>query len=243
MSDWIALHRNRWSSKPSLRRYYEQEIFRPLLAAINGARDVLEVGAGPGFLRKHAAIDRRLVSMDVEPESAAEVVCDIHALPFVSGVFDATVGVDCLHHFARPALALNEIARVLRPGGTLALVEPWTGALGRLFYRFLHHEDCYMPRDPLGFAFPSGKEPMDGNAMLPQAVLCGDRDAFAAAVPDLSVVRVKYFGIVSYVLTGGFQRWGFPAGLVMALSDLEAHLPAAAMRQAGLRALFVLKRN
>jgi hypothetical protein len=28
----------------------------------------------------------------------------------------------------------------------LVLVEPWTGPMGFLFYRFVHHEDCYHPQ-------------------------------------------------------------------------------------------------
>jgi hypothetical protein len=43
-------------------------------------------------------------------------------------------------------------------------------------------------------------------------------------------------------MTGGFQGWGLPAGLVMGLARLESWLPRAVLRHLGLRALFVLER-
>ena len=45
-------------------------------------------------------------------------------LPFADQSFDGAFGVDILHHVADPARAFTELARVLRPGGRLAFVEP-----------------------------------------------------------------------------------------------------------------------
>lgn len=243
MDDWIARHRASWRAKAGLRRYYEHEIFRPLAEAVEGAGPLLEIGTGPGFLR--AYLNGRglsVVSVDIERGADADVTCDVHALPFGDGTFGAVAGVDSLHHFARPAAALNEVARVLCPGGRLALVEPWAGVLGRLFYRYVHHEACFRPADPLNDAFPSGKSAMDGNAMIPKAVLCDGREAFAVAVPALRLIRATPFAGLSYLMTGGFQQWGFPAGVVTALATLESYLPTSLMRLTGLRALFVLEK-
>jgi len=50
---------------------------------------------------------------------------DLGAIP--DATVDAAAAVLVLHHVDRPAAALAELARVLRPGGTLALVlpHPW----------------------------------------------------------------------------------------------------------------------
>jgi ubiquinone/menaquinone biosynthesis C-methylase UbiE len=42
---------------------------------------------------------------------------DGHHLPFASGSFDLVVSSFALHHWADPVQILDEIARVLRPGG------------------------------------------------------------------------------------------------------------------------------
>ncbi len=50
---------------------------------------------------------------------------DMTALPFRDATFDIVVGLDALHHATRlDALAVN-IARMLKPGGRLGLVEPY----------------------------------------------------------------------------------------------------------------------
>jgi ubiquinone/menaquinone biosynthesis C-methylase UbiE len=41
-----------------------------------------------------------------------------------SEVFDVGVICDGLHHFEQPEMAIGEVARVLRPGGTLVVVDP-----------------------------------------------------------------------------------------------------------------------
>ena len=96
---------------------------------------VLEVGCGTGFfseifLRK--GID--LHAIDISPELLAKArercpakavfhVCDIEALPYQNGVFDAVVGIRVLHHLDMEP-SFREIVRVLAPGGVIAFCEP-----------------------------------------------------------------------------------------------------------------------
>jgi SAM-dependent methyltransferase len=242
VSDWITLHREVWKKKPGLRLFYQSEIFAPILAAVGQGRPVLELAAGPGFLTAYAGPDSGLVSVDIEP-AAAVLTCDVHALPFADDYFSSVIGVDCLHHFARPGDALNEITRILKPGGKLVLCEPWIGTLGRLFYRHLHHEDCFVPPDPFAAAFGPGKSPMDGNAAIPKTVLCDRMESLAQVCPGIRVISTRPFGFLAYAFTGGFQSWGLPAPLIGALSRFEEILPKAFMRHMALRALFVLEKH
>lgn len=50
--------------------------------------------------------------------------CDVRLLPFLDKTFDRIIIVDAFHHFADQAVALNELWRVLRPGGILMIEEP-----------------------------------------------------------------------------------------------------------------------
>ncbi len=45
--------------------------------------------------------------------------CDVRELPYCSGVFDLVMTAHVLEHFVDPRIALNEMARVLKPGGLL----------------------------------------------------------------------------------------------------------------------------
>jgi ubiquinone/menaquinone biosynthesis C-methylase UbiE len=90
---------------------------------------VLDVAGGPGTL---AAALRGLVSavtvVDVAtallalvPEGIERVEARAEQLPFAAGSFDLVTCVNALHHIARPARALDEMARVLAPGGRIVL--------------------------------------------------------------------------------------------------------------------------
>jgi ubiquinone/menaquinone biosynthesis C-methylase UbiE len=65
---------------------------------------------------------------------ASEVVaCDAVALPFADASFDVVLCVTVLCHrwIARPAVAVAEMARVVRPGGVVCVMEPGIRRLRR----------------------------------------------------------------------------------------------------------------
>lgn len=90
---------------------------------------VLEVGCGMGQLaaRMNDELDAEVVAIDqsermVELTRARGVdtrVGDAQALPFDDGEFDCAVAAWMLYHVPDVGRALDEIARVLRPGGRL----------------------------------------------------------------------------------------------------------------------------
>lgn len=230
-------HERAWTTKAGLRRYYQREIFDRILSALKPGR-TLELGAGPGFFGRHRP---GMIALDIVSTPAIDVCGDAHRLPFADGSFDNVVGVDVLHHLAHPAQALSEVRRVLTPGGRAVLVEPWAGALGFPFYRYVHHEDCRAVADPWLAAFAPGKGPMDGNATIPRALLWS-RQRELPAKTGLTLREAVPFGSVSYAATGGFQAIGLPAPAVDFLCRVERFLPTPAMRLIALRALFVLER-
>ena len=49
---------------------------------------------------------------------------DAHHLPFASGAFDLVVSCETIEHLINPFAAIQEMARVCKPGGTLYLTTP-----------------------------------------------------------------------------------------------------------------------
>lgn len=108
-----------------------------------GAERVLEAGPGCGELaeRMVGELGVRVVAVDqsermVELTRARGVealVGDVQALPFPDGAFDAAVAAWVLHHVPDLARAVDELARVLRPGGRLVAVTNGEDTLAELW--------------------------------------------------------------------------------------------------------------
>jgi SAM-dependent methyltransferase len=233
-------HRAIWVRKPVLARLYEPW-FDALLAQAPARGRVLEIGAGPGFLRDHARArrgDLRWTATDIVATPWNDVAADGTRLPFASGAFDAVLCLDLVHHLASPRDFFAEAARVLRSGGRLAAVEPWVSPLSYPVYRFAHQEGCDLGIDPWAPFGGGPKDAFEGNGALTWKVV---RAADAAAWKAMgfeppSVRRLNAFG---YLLSLGFRPGSLlPAGLApLARRIDDATRPLAALT--ALRALVV----
>ena len=108
-------------------------------ARLDGSQRVLDLGCGAGHTA--LAVARRaaeVVAVDVTPEMLAVARrlarecqitnvtyrrADAARLPFAAASFDIVTSRYSAHHYADPARALAEVARVLRPGGTFLLAD------------------------------------------------------------------------------------------------------------------------
>jgi len=110
-----------------------------LLGLLPGEWVAADLGTGTGYLlpalgrafRRVIAVDSNASMLDrarrrVTDQELGNVDVrwgELEALPIEAGQIDLAVAVLVLHHVSDPAHALAEIARVLRPGGRLLIVE------------------------------------------------------------------------------------------------------------------------
>jgi SAM-dependent methyltransferase len=243
----LAEHRRIWRSKPVLSRVYGVW-FQALLDHLDPRARVLEVGAGPGFLSEYArARDGEMawVATDLLETPWNDLVADGLRLPFRSGSFDAVVGLDLVHHLARPAAFFTEAARVLRPRGRIAVIEPWVSPLSYPIYRWLHHEGCTLgldPWDPFGRGTGEGKDPFRGDAAVLWRLV---RDTSPARWGELGfsspfVTRMNGF---AYLLSLGFREGSLlPEPLATLLIKADRIVTPLA-RYVGMRVLAVWERR
>ncbi len=133
-----ALERAGWGARAQtyddLTGRITARIVEPLLdaAGVGVGMTILDVGTGPGYAARRAA-ERRAVAtgVDIADELVALarrrhpgirfLVADAEELPFAERSFDALVCNFTINHLPRPELAMQEFARVVVPGGRLAL--------------------------------------------------------------------------------------------------------------------------
>ena len=131
--DWFVRFLDRTSTRPGERH--------PALALLElrpGAR-CLDAGCGVGEDARAVAdlAGARVVGIDLNVRMAAEArsrsagrggldfaAGDAARLPFAAATFDAAWVKRTLMHVPDPAAAVAELARVVRPGGTIVAVEP-----------------------------------------------------------------------------------------------------------------------
>lgn len=103
-----------------------------------GARSVLDAGCARGYgTRLFSRKAERTVGIDGDSEYLAEarfryphlpfVLCRLEATPFERDSFDAIALCDVLEHTAEEIPVLDELFRVLSPGGSLIITVPHRG--------------------------------------------------------------------------------------------------------------------
>jgi 2-polyprenyl-3-methyl-5-hydroxy-6-metoxy-1,4-benzoquinol methylase len=139
MSDRRLFYETIASEFDSLMTPYDLErrlsiVFDELLPRdLTGLR-TLDLGCGSGWFSQRA-LERgaHVISLDISPSlarmtrnrtQASTVAADAARVPFASGSFDLIISSEMLEHLERPEWGIQEIGRLVTPGGVVVLTTP-----------------------------------------------------------------------------------------------------------------------
>lgn len=115
-----------------------QKMITAALGEVHGI--VLDVGCGHQPYRRWIKSDVTYVGIDIDStDSTPTIVSNSMRLPFQANTFDSAICFEVLEHVSNPFVVVNEIARVLQPGGILLLSTPQSWRLHEAPYDYFRY--------------------------------------------------------------------------------------------------------
>ncbi len=167
--------------------------------AVNSGDHVLDIGSGPGRSVAELAAraqNGRVVGIDpselmaeiavrrnrklVKARRAEIRVASAASLPFADNTFDKALCVHVIYFWNDLDTAFREIARVMKPGGRLALLfrtsvdEAAVSAFPAEVYNFRALRDVVMPLEAAGFTVETREDPCS-EARMPALLIAAKR--------------------------------------------------------------------
>ena len=194
-----------WRKKPLLREIYAG-FYRRIAARLHGGPDArcVELGSGIGNIREFIP---GCLRTDIFPNPWIDQVESAYSLSFADGSIDNLILFDVFHHLRYPGTALNELYRVLVPGGRVLIFEPCLSLLGLLVFGLLHHEPLGLGKEIQFFA-PAGWSPQQDTYYAAQgngARIFLGRKYRPLLCDQWQVVARERLAAISYVASGGYR--------------------------------------
>jgi SAM-dependent methyltransferase len=224
--------------KAFLRKIY-LEWYDLILAALpEGPGRVLELGSGAAFLKD---LLPPLVTSEVVAWEGVSLVADARSLPLAEASLKAIVMTNVFHHLGDARAFLRGATRAVRPGGVIAMVEPWVTAWSRIVYARLH-EEPFQP-DTRSWEFDATGPLSGANGALPWIVFERDREPFHEEFPQWRVETIEPLMPLRYLLSGGMSMRSLMPGAAFGFWRTVERAASPIMDRVAMFAAIVLRRQ
>jgi len=198
---------------------YHNHVISRIMSLLTGT--ILDVGCGTGFI-SDCCPDRNITGIDVSQEALNLnkhncYLGSAEAIPFPNDFFDSVICRCVLHHVENPHVALQEMRRVLKPGGKIVFLETNSSILNNIPRKLLKLTPRFS-KDHKNFAY---KE-LD--------YLIGSH---------FNIKYVGFVGFIAYVLIGfpDFIKLPIPERIAKWLIQLDERLERSKVRRLAMNVL------
>jgi SAM-dependent methyltransferase len=152
VDDRAASRAPAWVQRPQRAPGDAPVFLREFLDDLPAGVTVVDLGSGPGSFDYRRRADWTILATDILPLAPAEprprgvhwFRADAARLPLRAGAADAVVAHYMLEHVTELEATMDEIARVLRPGGRVFASVPRAASFDDRFYRFAGYVAKYL---------------------------------------------------------------------------------------------------
>jgi SAM-dependent methyltransferase len=164
----------------------------------------IEVGCGQGFGKEVIRAKSYLLTDFNDYEWLDVKNVDALNTPFDDNSFDFVIASNTIHHFPSPAQFLEEVKRILKPGGFLLIQDVNCSLLMRMMLHLMRIEGYSFDVDIFDKdAIVTDPEDLwSGNNAVPN-LLFDDRDRFHQNVPDFKILKSSFSECFVYLASGG----------------------------------------
>jgi len=195
------LHAKIIQSKPFLKNLY-RDCYKQFFRSLNGNADsklLVELGSGGGFIKD---VIPNVVTSDVVRLPHIDRHFSALNMPFENNTVDAFFMINVLHHLKDSRPFFRELARSLKIGGKVVMIEPANTPWNRFIHLNFHHEQFDLRG---GWSFKEGGRLSSGNSAIPWIVFYRDKQKFQKEFPMLKIKKISLHTPFRFLISGGLS--------------------------------------
>jgi len=194
-----------WENKPVLQIIYTD--FYKLIKQQLNIKDegiTLELGSGPGNIK---TVIPNAICSDLFDNPWIDKVENAYKLSFDNQSILNIILFDVFHHLEYPGTVLQELYRVIKPGGRVIIFDPAMSLTGLIVYGLFHHEPLGIYKK-IKWNMPEGYNPWHTPYYAAQSnvqkVFFSKR--YRKKIGMWNIKHIRKLPYIAYVLSGGYSK-------------------------------------